>query len=132
MTKPIKIALVVALVVEVVNVFGLGMQPLKGYTAGHPTHFEHIRDIEQTILHYPALFVASEIVHWMGGAFPRLALLFAILVLFLGGYFETALLIIGGISAFRAFSQLFKAYASPTTLDPVRTGRDRWIAFRRK
>ncbi len=37
----------------------------------------------------------------MGDAFPRLALLLAILVFFLGGYFETALLIIGGI-AFRA------------------------------
>lgn len=60
MTKPIKIALVVALVVEVINIFGLGVPPLKGYTAGHPTHFEHVRDIEQKILHYPAIFVASE------------------------------------------------------------------------
>jgi hypothetical protein len=114
MTKPIKIALVMAVVVEVMNVFGLGVQPLKGYTAGHPTHFEHIRDIEQTILHYPALLVASGIVHWMGNAFPHLASLLAILVFFLGGYFETALLIIGGIFAFRIFSQLIKAVASRT------------------
>lgn len=112
MAKPIKIALVLALLVEVMNVFGLGMQPLKGYTTGHPTHFEHIRDIEQTILHYPALLVASGIWHWMGDAFPRLALLFAILVFFLGGYFETALLVIGGIFASCAFGRLIKALYS--------------------
>lgn len=114
MTKPIKIALVVALLVEIANVFGLSIQPLKGYTAGHPTHFEHIRDIEQTILHYPALFVANKIVHWIGYAFPQLVLLLAILA-FLGGYFETALLIIGGIVAFRVFGQLIKKGASRTT-----------------
>jgi hypothetical protein len=121
MANPIKVALVVALVLEVVNVFGLGMQPLKGYTAGHPTRFEHIRDIEQTILHYPAVFVANKIAHWIGDAFPRLVSLVAILVLFLGGYFETALLIIGGIFAFRVFGQLLKACASRTASTPTPT-----------
>jgi hypothetical protein len=115
MAKGVKIAHLVGLVVEVVNVFGLGMQPLKGYTAGHPTRFEHIRDIEQRILHYPALFVAREIVYWTPSAFLALAASVAIVVLFLGGSLETALLIIGGIIVFRALRQLFRACTSRTT-----------------
>ena len=95
MTRSIKIALLAALPVEFVNFFVL-LPPIKGYTEGHPTSLEQLRDIEWTILHWPG----SLLLPWALDV-PHIGLLFGFLVMFLSGYLDTALLIIAGIYGFR-------------------------------
>ena len=110
MAKPIRVALVAALVVECVNLFALGTPPLKGYTAGHPTQFERVRDIEQMVLHFPGVLVAVGFLHLTVDFFPNFALALAFLIVFLIGYLETASLIVGGICGFRIVRNLIRTF----------------------
>src|SRR5690348_15950745 len=107
MPSRIKIALVAALLLVCVIVLALGTHPLKGYTAGHPTWFESVRDIEQMVVHFPGLLMAAGLLHLRVDFLPL-----ALLIVFLTGYFETALLIGSGIWLFRILSDSIRTIYS--------------------
>jgi hypothetical protein len=99
MSRPLKTALIIAFIaalpIECINIVVLGMQPIKGYTAGHPTQFERIRDLEQGILHFPGLYLGIGVFRLLGDHAPQLAIVLGLSIFFLCGYLETALLLAG-------------------------------------